>query len=177
MDIATTELTRSVAAAMAMDVLGFLDPDGWVQLASHLIATHEDADLVALACLYQPISRWDIEPLVSSLTKRLGISFHNDDQLVDIVARLVADDLRREPAAVTYPMIRMLARLGADAELVWLSRGLEDYLDCDCYATFDPRIETELAAKPTLALPAEVTRLVAAQLRSTLPATQPSHAH
>jgi hypothetical protein len=66
------------------------------------------------------------------------------EDAVAVLARLMADDLRVRPAAVTAPMIRLVARLAPpdhESDLANECFGCEEYLDCDC-ARVDPQFES-----------------------------------
>lgn len=99
---------------------------------------------------------------------------------VEMLAGLLAADLRARPSGVTGAMIRLLARLAPpdfESDLATQCFGAEEYLDCDCSAQLEPSWEAELEALPGFGIPNSVTPALAGPLRSTLPLVQPPHAH
>ncbi|QXV56608.1 DUF4034 domain-containing protein [Amycolatopsis sp. TNS106] len=159
---------------------GVLQPGDWPDVAvSLLLEGIEDPEIAELAGLSRRVSGWDTEPLVAAACERYGVSVPGQDESADLVARLMADDLRARPAVVTAPMIRLMARFGSpdfDSDLASRCLAVEEYLDCDC-AEVDLEFEVELQSMPTLGLPAPVVQAVARSLRSTLPTAQPPHRH
>jgi hypothetical protein len=85
----------------------------------------------------------------------------------------------RDPAAVSSPMIRMLAKVAGhhESDLANQAMGAEKFLDCDCIANADEAFEAELEYLDEIALPDEVVQILAASLRATLPTVQPPHGH
>lgn len=98
--------------ARAAESRGCLEPGDWPDVAvSLLMEDNDDPEIVELAGLSRRAGGWDTNPLVAAAYDRHGISVPAQDAAVDLVARVLADDFRARPAAVTGPMIRLLARL------------------------------------------------------------------
>jgi hypothetical protein len=155
-------------------------PRHWPDLAVELLVGEiDDPEIAELAGLPANVTGCDTEPLVSCLYDKYEVRMPEVEDGVAVIARLMASDLRARPAAVTAPMIRLLARLAPPAyesDLATQCHGSEEYLDCDCVAV-DPRFETELENLPPLQLPDGLIRVLARPLRSTLPVVQPPRAH
>ena len=170
----------ALSVARAAERRGFLAPGDWPDVAvGMLLAGNEDPEIAELAGLSTTVSGWDIDPLVALVCERHRISPPDVDESVDLMARLMADDLRARPAAVTAPMIRLLARLAPPdfaSDLASRCFSVEEYLDCGC-AEVDPGVEAGLRQLPTLSLPAPVTQALARPLRTTLPTAQPPCGH
>lgn len=170
----------ALSVARAAERCGCLEPGDWPDVAvGMLLEGNEDLEIAELAALSRRVNGWDTEPLVAAVCERHGVSVPDVGESVDLVARLMADDLRARPASVTAPMIRLLARLAPpefDSDLANQCFSAAEYLDCDC-AEVDPGFEAELRLSPTLRLPAPVVQALARPLRSTLPAAQPPRGH
>lgn len=164
----------ALSVARAAERLGCLKPGDWPDVAvGMLLEGNEDPEIAELAGLSRHVNGWDTEPLVAAVCERYDVSSLGADESTDLVARLMADDLRARPVSVTAPMIRLLARLAPpdfESDLAGRCFGLEEYLDCGC-AQVDPAFEAELRLLPTLRLPATVVQALAKPLRSTLPAS------
>jgi len=176
-------LTTVLAAARSAELLSCWRPRDWPDLAVELLlAGIDDPEIAELAGLPKSVTGWETDPLVVSLYDKHGVPLPDPDQAVTLLARLLATDLRRRPAAVTAPMIRMVARLAAAAPESVLANQCsysEDYLDCDCVPKTvpDADLETELENLAPLTLPDSLVQLLARPLRSTLPLSQPPHGH
>src|SRR4051812_40432482 len=106
------ELSEVIGVARAFESLGWLPPADWVDIGVALLVDGvEDLDVTALACLDANATGWDTERPVANLYERYTISEPSPTDAVDLVARALASDLRARPAAVTGPMIRMLAKV------------------------------------------------------------------
>ncbi|SEF37517.1 hypothetical protein SAMN05421837_11477 [Amycolatopsis pretoriensis] len=166
--------------AKAAEFCGLLKPGDWPDVAvSLLLEGNDDPEIAELAGLSRRASGWDTDPLVAAACDRHGILVPGRGTTVDLVARLMADDLRARPAAVTGPMIRLLARLAPpdfESDLASRCFAAEEYLDCGC-GEDDLGFEAELQTMPTLGLPEPVVQALARPLRSTLPVIQPPHGH
>ncbi|OKA09989.1 hypothetical protein ATP06_0206490 [Amycolatopsis regifaucium] len=171
---------RALSVARAAERCGCLGPGDWPDVAvSMLLEGNEDPEIAELAGFSRQVNGWVTEPLVAAVCERHGVSTPGPSESTELVARLMADDLRARPASVTAPMIRLLARLAPPAfESDLASRCFEvkEYLDCDC-AYDDPDFEAELHLLPTLRLPAPLVQALARPLRSTLPPAQPARRH
>ncbi|MEV6873026.1 hypothetical protein [Amycolatopsis sp. NPDC051128] len=178
MDDASWRIALSVARAA--EHCGCLEPSDWPDVAvSMLLEGNEDPEIAELAGLSRQATGWDTEPLVAAACERHEVSAADPDESTDLVARLMADDLRARPAAVTAPMIRLLARLAPPdftSDLASRCFSVEEYLDCGCVQV-DPDFEAELRQLPTLRLAASIVEALARPLRSTLPTSQPPHGH
>lgn len=178
MDDASVRMALSVARAAGY--CGCFEPGDWPEVAvSMLLEGNEDPEIAELAGLSRQASGWDTDPLVVAACERHRASTPGTDESTNLVARLMADDLRARPASVTAPMIRLLARLAPpdfESDLTNQCLSVAEYLDCDCVQV-DPNFEAELRLLPTLRLPAPVVQALARPLRSTLPTTQPTHGH
>lgn len=175
------QFRTAVRVACALEDLGAFRPDDWVRLGTTLLELgRDDEGVLDLAILSESASGWDTDEIVRDLRERLAIGQTNANEAAEMVARLLADDLRARPAVVTAPMIRMLARLAPPdyaSELTSECYGIEEYLDCNCVAEVEPGYEDELEARASLDLPDPIVGVLAQRLRSTLPTTQPSHDH
>lgn len=174
-------LVRSaLSVARAAERCGCLKPGDWPDVAvGMLLEGNEDPEIAELAGLGRQVNGWDTEPLVAAVCERHGVSTPGPGESTELVARLMADDLRARPASVTAPMIRLLARLAPpdfESDLANRCFGAEEYLDCGC-AQADPDLEAELRLLPTLRLPDSLVRALARPLRSTLSATRPAPGH
>lgn len=163
--------------------MGLFHADDWVELATQMLASGEDAaPIVDLAILAPPASRWSTDPLVAALCEMWEVTTLDPDVAVELVARALADDLRRRPEAmISAPMIRMIARLAPPdyrAKLANECNYAEEFLDCDCMPErVDPELEERLEHLPTLGIPDEFIRLLALRARESLPALQPHRGH
>ncbi|MCR6483215.1 hypothetical protein M8542_10345 [Amycolatopsis sp. OK19-0408] len=173
-------LRTTFLVARAAESCGCLEPGDWPDVAvSLLMEGNDDPEIAELAGLSRRASGWDTDPLVAAAYDRHRISVPDKETAVDLVARLIADDLRARPAGVTGPMIRLLARLAPpdfEANLASRCFTAEEYLDCGC-GEDDLGFEAELQSMPTLGLPGPAVQALAQSLRSTLPAVQPPHGH
>ncbi|WP_410594239.1 hypothetical protein [Amycolatopsis sp. lyj-23] len=173
-------LRTTFLVARAAESRGCLEPGDWPAVAvSLLLEGNEDPEIAELAGLSRRASGWDTDPLVAAVCARHEISVPGKEEAVDFIARLLADDLRARPSAVTAPMIRLLARLAPpdfESELASRCFTAEEYLDCGCVDD-DSGLEAELQSMPTLGLPGPVVQALARPLRSTLPTVQPPHGH
>ncbi|MGW4523719.1 hypothetical protein [Amycolatopsis sp. NPDC004378] len=178
MDDASTR--TALLVARAAESRGCLQPGDWPDVAvSLLLEGNEDPEIAELAGLNRRANGWDTAPLADAVCARHEILVPGEDESTDLVARLMADDLRARPAEVSAPMIRLLARFASpdfDSDLANRCFAAEEYLDCGC-GEVDLEFEAELQSMPTLGLPARVVQALARRLRSTLPATQPAHGH
>ncbi len=166
--------------ARALERVGCMSPDDWPPLATEMLLLEIDhAKVLALACLPPEPSGWATAPIVDDLYAQLGIEEPSAGSAVDLVARLLASDLRVRSATVSAPMIRMLATLAPPAyesELANECYGYEEYLDCTCVRV-DPRFEEGLEALSGIPLPDSIVELLARSLRATLALQQPAHSH
>jgi hypothetical protein len=164
----------------AAERLSYWAPRDWPDLAVELLlAGADDAEIAELAGLPASVTGWDTDPLVAGLCDRYDVPVPGTQESVILLARLMATDLRIRPAAVTAPMIRLVARLAlpaGDSDLAFQCAGSEEYLDCDC-AGVDPRFETELEDLASLHLRSHVVQILGGPLRSTLPNVPPPHGH
>ncbi|MFG1642913.1 hypothetical protein ACGFMK_21700 [Amycolatopsis sp. NPDC049252] len=178
MDEASVRTALSVARSA--ELRGCLAPGDWPDVAvGMLLEGNDDPEIAELAGLSRQATGWDTEPLVAAVYERHEIPAAGTDESTELVARLPADDLRARPAAVTAPMIRLLARLAPPdfaSDLAYRCFRVEEYLDCGC-AQVDPAFEAELRQLPTLRLAPSVVEALARPLRSTLPAAQPPPGH
>lgn len=178
MDDASVRMVLSVARAA--ELCGCVGPGDWPNVAvGMLLEGNEDPEIAELAGLGRQASGWDTDPLLAAAYERHGISTPGNDESTNLVARLMADDLRARPASVTTPMIRLLARLAPpdfESDLATRCHNVEEYLDCGC-TQVDTDFEAELRLLPTLRLPSSVVKPLAQPLRSTLPTTQPPFGH
>jgi hypothetical protein len=173
-------LRTTLLVARAAESHGCLEPGDWPDVAvSLLMEGNDDPEIAELAGLSRRASGWDTDPLVAAACARHRISAPDRENAVQLIARLMADDLRARPAAVTAPMIRLLARLAPpdfESNLATRCFTAEEYLDCSC-GEEDSGFEAKLQSMPTLGLPAPVVQTLARPLRSTLPTVQPPHGH
>ena len=177
-----SQLCDAIRVARAAERMGVFGPSDWPELATLLLVDgREEPEILDLACLLQPVSGWETEPLVTRLIERMGLVEPTDaNDAVNLLARLMADDLRRQPASVSAPMIRLLARFAPPSFVSDLANecwGKAEYLDCNCVADLDPRFELELEALQSLALPDGLVETLAKPLRGSLPTVQPPHDH
>lgn len=174
--------TQRTALTIARSAERFLywQPADWPGLAVEmLVAGCGDDEIAELAGLPSTATGWDTEPLVASLCEKYGVPAYDDEDAVALFAQLLATDLRMRPAAVTAPMIRMIAKLAPpsyESGLANKCEGCAEYLDCDC-ARVDPNLEPELENLPPLQLPDGIVQLLARPFRATLPTLQPGHGH
>lgn len=175
------QLSEVLGVARAFESLGWLRSSDWVDICVELLVDGvEDPDVTALACLDASATGWDTDGPVTNLYERFSVAKPSASDAVDTAARALASDLRSRPANVTGPMIRMLAKIAGphyESKLANQAFGADEYLDCNCVATVDDSFETELEGLPSVALPDELVRLMAARLRATLPLSQPPHSH
>lgn len=176
------EVSEALRVARAAQELGQLNTRDWPGLAvALLLEGADDPEIAQLAGFNQHASYWDIEPVLAPLFDRHAAAAPGDtEEAVVTMAGLMAADLRARPAAVTSPMIRLLARLAPphfSSDLANRCYGAEEYLDCDCADRVDPNWEAELDALPGPRLPDAVIHELARPLRSKLPAVQPDRSH
>jgi hypothetical protein len=173
-------MREALALAQASERVGRFGPSDWPDLAvALLLAGVEDEEVAELAGFDRAVNGWVTEPLVESLYSAHSVTPAEVEQSVELVARVQAADLRARPAAVSSPMIRMLARVAApnfESRLANDCYGAGEYLDCDC-AEVDPSLESDLEALPAPSLPDAVVQALAAPLRATLPSVEPSRGH
>ena len=174
-------LARSLRVARATERLGWLPPGSWPNVAvALLLEGAPDAEIAEVAGFGISVSGWTTSPLVEALYERHGVLEVDEAEAVEVVADLLAAELRSRPTDVTSPMVRLLARLAPPnyrSALANQAYGAEEYLDCDCTAGVDPAWEAELESRAGIAIPDEVTRALAAHLRACLPTHQPPHSH
>jgi hypothetical protein len=155
-------------------------PGDWPGLAVEmLVAGGGDDEIAELAGLPPTVTGWDTEPLVASLYEKYDVHIQGAEDAVALLAQLLATDLRMRPAAVTAPMIRLIARLAPPSYMSDLANQCyrsAEYLDCDC-ASVDPRLESDLESIPSLELPDGLVQVLARPFRSTLPIAQPPRGH
>lgn len=174
-------LKETFRLAKAAEHLGCLRSGDWPNLAVALLLEDvEDPEVAELAGFDEHVSAWTVDPLTEALYQRYAVPAPDTEGAVDSLAGLMAADLRAQPAVVTGPMIRLLARLAPpnfESSLANQCYGAEEYLDCDCSGQVDPTWEEELEALPGPHIPDSVARVLAGPLRSTLPVVQPPHGH
>lgn len=174
-------LDETLRIARAAERMGRLASGDWPALSVALLLEGvDDPEVAELAGFDQKVSAWKVDPLTEALYDRHKVSAPDAESAVDMLARLMSADLRARPAAVTAPMIRLLARLAPpsfESSLANQCYGAEEYLDCDCAGQVDPSFEDELEAMPGLQIPDSLVRVLADPLRSTLPLVQPPHSH
>jgi hypothetical protein len=175
-------LGETLRLARAAERLGCLTPSDWPDVAVALLLEGvEDAEVAELAGLDRQVSGWTVDPLTTVLYERHAVPNLAADSAVRALAGLMAADLLARPAAVTGPMIRILAQLAQpsdfEASLANECYGVEEYLDCDCSGRLDPAFEAELEAIPGPHIPDALVQVLAAPLRATLPLIQPPHGH
>lgn len=173
-------LRTALLVARVAEAHGFLQPGDWPDVAvSLLLEGNEDPEVAELAGLSPRANGWDTEPLLAAACARHEVPVPGRDESTDLLARLIADELRARPATVTAPMTRLLARIAPpdfESELANRCFSAEEYLDCGCVEV-DLGFEAELQSMPSLGLPATVVQALARPLRSALPTTQPPHGH
>jgi hypothetical protein len=173
-------LRTALLVARVAESHGCLQPGDWPDVAvSLLLEGVENPEIAELAGLSRRANGWETEPLVAAACERHEILVPGRDESMDLVARLMADDLRARPAVVSAPMTRLLARFAPpdfESDLTNRCFTAEEYLDCHCVEV-DLGFEAELQSMPTLNLPAPVVQALARPLRSTLPTTQPAPGH
>jgi hypothetical protein len=176
-------LATAVAVARSAERLSHWRPRDWPDLAVELLlAGIDDLEIAELAGLPASVTGWETDPLVASLCEKHGVPPPDPEEAVTLLARLMATDLRLRPAAVTAPMIRMVAKLALVAPESGLANQClytEDYLDCDCVPQTVPEaeLEAELENLTPLTLPDSLVQFLARPLRSALPLSQPPHTH
>lgn len=180
MDLAALQETLRVARAAAQT--GQLRAGGWPGVAvALLLEGADDLEIAQLAGLNEHVSAWEVDPLTEALWDRYEIApAPNADAAVELLAGLMAADLRVRPALVTGPMIRLLARLAGpeyDSTLANACFYAAEYLDCDCEVGSSLELELELDALPGPLIPDSLVRALASGLRSTLPLVQPPRSH
>lgn len=176
------ELDATLRIARAAERMGCLDAGDWPDLAVALLLEGvDDPEIMELAGFDRDVSPWAIDPLTRSLYDRHATAAPKDvEAAVEMLARLLAADLRARPSNVTCPMVRLLARLAPphfESDLASRCFGAEEYLDCDCSGQVEPSWEAELEALPGFEVPDSITHVLASPLRSTLPLVQPPHTH
>jgi len=125
------------------------------------------------------VSGWETDPLVAALYEKYEVPPPDLGDDVTLLARLMATDLRFQPASVTAPMIRIVAKLWMAAptsDLAYRCYWAVEYLDCDCGPVdrdAEAALEGELENLTPLALPGSLVKALAGPLRSTLPRSQP----
>jgi hypothetical protein len=173
-------LRTAFTVAKSAERCSYWAPRHWPDLAVELlVAGFVDPEIAELAGLPTSVTGWDTDPLVSALYDRYQVRAPQIEDAVAVLARLMADDLRARPAAVTAPMIRLVARLAPpdhESDLANECFGCEEYLDCDC-GRVDPQFESKLENLPPLQLPDGLVQVLARPLRATLPLVQPQRSH
>ncbi|WP_410621298.1 hypothetical protein [Amycolatopsis sp. cmx-8-4] len=173
-------LRTALLVARVAESHGCLQPGDWPDVAVSLVLEgNEDPEIAELAGLSPGANGWDTEPLVAAAYERHGVPVPGRDESTDLITRLMADEIRARPAAITAPMTRLLARIAPpdfESDLANRCFTAEEYLDCGC-AEVDLGFETELQSTPSLGLPAALVQALARPLRSTLPTPQPPHGH
>ena len=105
-------LATALEVARSAELLSGWRPRDWPDLAVELLlAGIDDLEIAELAGLPTSVTGWETDPLVTSLYEKHGVLLPDPEEAVTLLARLMATDLRRRPATVTAPMIRMVARL------------------------------------------------------------------
>lgn len=168
-------LATALAVARSAERVSDWRPRDWPDFAVELLlAGIDELEIAELAGLPTSVTGWEADPLVASLYDKYGVPLPDPDAAVTLLARLLATDLRLRPAAVTAPMIRMVAGLAPEApesDLANQCYRSAEYLDCDCMPV-DRGLEAELEAKlenlTPLALPDSVVQVLARPLRRTL---------
>ena len=172
-----------VAAARAADSLGALHAEDWVELATQMLASGETADsILDLAILSAPVSRWSTDEPIAALCELFGVEDLDPDAATQLMAHVLADDLRSRPeTTITAPLIRMVARLAPpdyESKLANDCAYAEEFLDCECAPDrVDSELEGRLESLPPLGLPDDCIRVLARTARASLPAVQPRHGH
>jgi hypothetical protein len=173
-------LRTAFTVARSAERCAYWAPRHWPDLAVVLlVARFEDPEIAELAGLPASVTGWDTDPLLSALYERYEVRAPQIEDAVAVLARLMTDDLRARPAAVTAPMIRLVARLAPpdhESDLANACFGCEEYLDCEC-GRVDPQFESELENLPPLQLPDGLVQVLARPLRATLPLVQPQRSH
>jgi hypothetical protein len=173
-------LAAALAVARSAERLSGWRPRDWPDLAVELLlAGIGDLEVAELAGLPASVTGWETDPLEASLYEKHGVPLPDPQEAVTLLTRLMAADLPLRPAAVTAPMIRMVAGLALaarDSDLANQCDRSAEYLDCD-YVPVDPGLEAELENLTPLALPDSLVQVLARPLRSTLPPSQPPHGH
>ena len=177
-------LATALAVARSAERVSDWRPRDWPDLAVELLlAGVDDLEIAELAGLPADVTGWETDPLVASLYEKHGVALPDPAEAVTLLARLMATDLRLRPAAITAPMIRMVAGLALEAPESDLANQCfrsAEYLDCDCVPVdrgLEPAIEAKLENLTPLALPDSVIQLLARSIGSTLPRSQPPHGH
>lgn len=174
-------LWETLHSARAAERMSFLRPADWPGLAVALLLEDvEDPEIAELAGFDESVSAWAVHPQTEAPYERYEVPKMDAESAVTSLAGLLAADFRTRPSVVTGPMIRLLARLAPphfESSLANQCYGAEEYLDCDCRPRVDTTSEDELERRPGPPLPDSVVQLLAGPLRSTLPSTQPPHAH
>jgi hypothetical protein len=103
-----------VLATAAAAELGLIRSDAWPMVAAHLLTCgHDGADLLALACLGNGSSGWQVDQLVPGTLRDIGAPDLSVEAAGEIIARLLAQDA----AAISdYSLVRTLARLAPDLD-------------------------------------------------------------
>ena len=173
-------LATALAVARSAGLLSGWRPCDWPDLAvGFLLAGIGDLEIAELAGLPASVTGWETDPLVASLCEKHGVPLPDPEEAVILLAHLMATDLRLRPAAVTAPMIRMVAALAMvtpESDLANQCYRSAEYLDCDCVPV-DPGLEAKLENLTPLALPGSLVQVLARSIRSTLPRSQPPHGH
>ena len=127
------QLRTAIAVARAGERLNIVRSGDWPDIAvSLLVAGREEAQLAELAGLPKSASGWDTDPLVADLSDQHGVTVPAPAEATELIARLMAQDLRQRPAAVSAPMIRVLASLAPpdfESDLAAQCAGIEEYLE------------------------------------------------
>ena len=177
-------LATALAVARSAERLSEWRPRDWPDLAVELLLEGiDDPEIAELAGLPASVTGWETDPLVGPLYEKHGVPLPDPEEAVNLLARLMATDLRFRPATVTTPMIRIVAGLALEApesDLANQCYRSADYLDCDCMPAdrgLEAAIEAELENLTPLTLPGSLVQVLARPLRSTLPLSQPPHGH
>ncbi|WP_370971096.1 hypothetical protein [Amycolatopsis sp. cg9] len=101
-------LRTALLVARVAESRGCLHPGDWPDVAVGLLLEGaEDPAIAEPAGLSRRANGWDTEPLVAAACERHEIVTPRREESTVLVARLMADDLRARPAAVTAPMTRL----------------------------------------------------------------------
>ena len=149
-----------ILATAAAAELGLVRSDVRPMVAAHLLACgHDGTDLLALACLSNRSSGWQVDHLVPGTLRDIGAPDLSVEAAGEIVARLLAQDA---PAISDYPLVRTLARLAPELDypsgVIGRAYALDEWLDCDCHRDSPERaqaeaFEHEIRSLPHLNLP------------------------
>ncbi len=147
----------AVGAARA---LGLVRSDDWPLIAAHLLAEGADGpDLAELASMSRGASGWAVDRVLESALAEAGIPSVEVERAGEVVARSLAQAIRRGGKSRDHVIIRALAELGpydgypggVIAEAYYAS----EWLDCECHRVSAERdaaheLETRLEALPDL---------------------------